>query len=102
MESNLIYIKLFKVSRNPKEKKKYLFPSYKLSITNKDNFLTEKIISKRDIFGSHIIQRKVGGMLRFFLMFCLKTSSMSLRLSCQSRMNCFLQKEMTSWLLFRM
>ena len=47
MESNLIYIKLFKVSRNPKEKKKYLFPSYKLSIINKDNFLTEKIISKK-------------------------------------------------------
>ena len=44
MESNLINIKLIKTPRNPKEK--YLFPSYKLSITNLDNFLTEKIISK--------------------------------------------------------
>ena len=45
MESNLINIKLIKTPRNPKEK--YLFPSYKLSITNLDNFLTEKIISKK-------------------------------------------------------
>ena len=47
MDSNLIYIKLIKVPRNQKDKKKYLFPSFKLSITNKDNFLTEKIISKK-------------------------------------------------------
>lgn len=45
MESNLINIKLIKAPKNPKEK--YLFPSYKLSITNLDNFLTEKIISKK-------------------------------------------------------
>jgi len=45
MESNLINIKLIKTPRNPKEK--YLFQSYKLSITNLDNFLTEKIISKK-------------------------------------------------------
>ena len=44
METNLINIKLIKLARNPKEK--YLLPSYKLSITNLDNFLTEKIISK--------------------------------------------------------
>ena len=47
MDSNLINIKLIKVPRNQKDKKKYLFPSFKLSITNKDNFLTEKIISKK-------------------------------------------------------
>ena len=47
MESDLINIKLIKVQRNQKEKKKYLFPSYKLSITNLDNFLTEKIIAKK-------------------------------------------------------
>ena len=47
MDSNLIYIKLIKVPRNQKDKKKYVFPSFKLSITNKDNFLTEKIISKK-------------------------------------------------------
>ena len=45
MESNLINIKLIKTPRNTKEK--YLFPLYKLSITNLDNFLTEKIISKK-------------------------------------------------------
>ena len=47
MESNLINIKLIKVQRNPKEKRKYLYPSYKLSIRNNDNFLTEKIIAKK-------------------------------------------------------
>ena len=47
MESDLINIKLIKVQKNPKEKRKYLFPSYKLSITNLDNFLTEKIIAKK-------------------------------------------------------
>jgi len=47
MESNLINIKLIKTQRNPKEKRKYLYPSYKISITNLDNFLTEKIISKK-------------------------------------------------------
>jgi len=47
MEPDLINIKLIKVQRNQKEKKKYLFPSYKLSITNLDNFLTEKIIAKK-------------------------------------------------------
>ena len=41
METNLINIKLIKLARNPKER--YLYPSYKLSITNLDNFLTEKI-----------------------------------------------------------
>ena len=55
MESNLIYIKLFKVSRNPKEKKKYLFPSYKLSITNKDNFLTEKNNIEKNISKKFIL-----------------------------------------------
>jgi hypothetical protein len=44
METNLINIKLIKSARSPKEK--YLYPPYKLSITNLDNFLTEKIISK--------------------------------------------------------
>ena len=44
METNLINIKLIKLARNPKER--YLYPSYKLSITNLDNFLTEKILSK--------------------------------------------------------
>ena len=47
MESDLINIKLIKVQRDPKEKRKYLYPSYKLNITNLDNFLTEKIISKK-------------------------------------------------------
>lgn len=47
MESDLINIKLIKVQKNLKEKRKYLFPSYKLSITNLDNFLTEKIIAKK-------------------------------------------------------
>ena len=47
MESNLINIKLIKVQRNPKKKRKYLYPSYKLSIRNNDNFLTEKIIAKK-------------------------------------------------------
>ena len=47
MESDLINIKLIKVQRDPKEKKKYLYPSYKLNIINLDNFLTEKIISKK-------------------------------------------------------
>ena len=47
MESDLINIKLIKMQRNPKEKRKYLYPSYKLSITNLDNFLTEKIIEKK-------------------------------------------------------
>jgi len=45
MESNLIKIKLIKTAKNPKEK--YLYPSYKLSITNCDNFLTEKILEKK-------------------------------------------------------
>ena len=45
MESNLIKIKLIKTARNPKER--YLYPSYKLSITNYDNFLTEKILEKK-------------------------------------------------------
>ena len=45
MELNLIKIKLIKTARNPKEK--YLYPSYKLSITNCDNFLTEKILEKK-------------------------------------------------------
>jgi len=44
METNLINIKLIKIAKSPKEK--YLYPSYKLSITNLDTFLTEKIISK--------------------------------------------------------
>ena len=44
METNLINIKLIKLAKKPKEK--YLYPSYKLSITNLDNFLTEKILSK--------------------------------------------------------
>ena len=44
METNLINIKLIKLARTPKER--YLYPSYKLSITNLDNFLTEKILSK--------------------------------------------------------
>ena len=44
METNLINIKLIKSAKSPKEK--YLYPPYKLSITNLDNFLTEKIISK--------------------------------------------------------
>jgi hypothetical protein len=47
MESDLINIKLIKVKRDPKEKRKYLYPSYKLNIINLDNFLTEKIISKK-------------------------------------------------------
>ena len=47
MESDLINIKLIKVQKNQKEKRKYLFPSYKLVITNLDNFLTEKIIAKK-------------------------------------------------------
>ena len=47
MESDLINIKLIKVQKNQKEKRKYLFPSYKLAITNLDNFLTEKIIAKK-------------------------------------------------------
>ena len=47
MESDLINIKLIKVQRDPKEKRKYLYPSYKLNIINLDNFLTEKIISKK-------------------------------------------------------
>ena len=47
MESDLINIKLIKVQRDTKEKRKYLYPSYKLNITNLDNFLTEKIISKK-------------------------------------------------------
>ena len=50
--SNLIEIKLVKLARNPKEK--YVSPSFKLSITNLDNFLSEKIIyrniSFNDIF----------------------------------------------------
>ncbi len=50
--SNLIEIKLIKLSKNPKEK--YVSPSFKLSITNLDNFLSEKIIyqniSFNDIF----------------------------------------------------
>jgi hypothetical protein len=40
--SNLITIIIIKLSRNPKEK--YVSPSFKLSITNLDNFLSEKII----------------------------------------------------------
>jgi hypothetical protein len=44
MSSNLIEIKLIKQPINPKEK--FLLPSYKISITNLDNFLTEKILSK--------------------------------------------------------
>ena len=47
MESDLINIKLIKVQKNQKEKRKYLFPSYKLAIKNLDNFLTEKIIAKK-------------------------------------------------------
>ena len=47
MDSNLINIKLIKLSRDPKEKRKYIYPAFKLSITNLDNFLTEKIISKK-------------------------------------------------------
>lgn len=46
MDSNLINIKLIKLPRDPKDKRKYFYPAYKLSITNLDNFLTEKIISK--------------------------------------------------------
>ena len=45
MESNLIKIKLIKLARNPNEK--YLYSNYKLSITNCDNFLTEKILEKK-------------------------------------------------------
>ena len=50
--SNLIEIKLIKLARNPKEK--YVSPSYKLSIKNLDNFLSEKIIRQnidfKDLF----------------------------------------------------
>jgi len=50
--SNLIEIKLIKLSRNPKEK--YVSPAYKLSIKNLDNFLSEKIIRQnidfKDLF----------------------------------------------------
>lgn len=44
----LIEIKLEKLARNPKEK--YTLPTFKLSITNKDNFLSEKIISRNISF----------------------------------------------------
>jgi len=50
--SNLIEIKLIKLARNPKEK--YVSPSFKLSIKNLDNFLSEKIIRQnidfKDLF----------------------------------------------------
>ena len=50
--SNLIEIKLIKLSRNPKEK--YVSPAYKLLIKNLDNFLSEKIIRQnidfKDLF----------------------------------------------------
>ena len=46
--SNLIEIKLVKLARNPKEK--YVSPSFKLSIKNLDNFLSEKIISRNISF----------------------------------------------------
>jgi len=49
---NLIEIKLIKLARNPKEK--YVSPSFKLSIKNLDNFLSEKIIRQnidfKDLF----------------------------------------------------
>ena len=48
--SNLIEIKLIKLSRNPKEK--YVSPSFKLSITNLDNFLSEKIIYRNISFNN--------------------------------------------------
>ena len=48
--SNLIEIKIIKLSRNPKEK--YLFPSFKLSITNLDNFLSEKIFYRNISFNN--------------------------------------------------
>ena len=50
--SNLIQIKLVKLARNPKEK--YEFPSFKLSITNLDNFLSEKIIYRNISFNNLI------------------------------------------------
>lgn len=48
--SNLIDIKLIKLARNPKEK--YESPSFKLSITNLDNFLSEKIIYRNISFNN--------------------------------------------------
>ena len=48
--SNLIQIKLIKLARNPKEK--YESPSFKLSITNLDNFLSEKIIYRNISFNN--------------------------------------------------
>ena len=48
--SNLIEIKIIKLSRNPKEK--YLSPSFKLSITNLDNFLSEKILYRNISFNN--------------------------------------------------
>ena len=48
--SNLIEIKIIKLSRNPKEK--YLSPSFKLSITNLDNFLSEKIFYRNISFNN--------------------------------------------------
>ena len=48
MNSKLIEIKLIKLARNPKEK--YLSPSFKLSISNLDNFLSEKIIHQNISF----------------------------------------------------
>ena len=50
MNSNLIEIKLIKLARNPKEK--YSSPSFKLSITNLDNFLSEKIIYRNLSFNN--------------------------------------------------
>ena len=48
--SNLIEIKLIKLARNPKEK--YESPSFKLSISNLDNFLSEKIIFRNISFNN--------------------------------------------------
>ena len=48
--SNLIEIKIIKLSRNPKEK--YLSPSFKLSITNLDNILSEKIFYRNISFNN--------------------------------------------------
>ena len=61
--TNLIEIKLIKLARNPKEK--YLSPSFKLSITNLDNFLSEKIINRNISFNDLFYKTNVYNLDNF-------------------------------------